>query len=173
MTCHVIWEAFAESAVLFKGGEWIRRKGETEGLGQGGIFFKKRSVLERLAIRLRNSVWSGDSQRLGRERAAHFYHQWLWNCRFSPVFFCWLTQTQSEVFPEVSGVNLGSAVSFFPLYQAGAGLVKGDMWSWPANIRLDHHFLQVFAVSSQLSQETRGTVQIWADISPDHTGFPS
>lgn len=38
MTCHVIWEVFAESALLFKGGDWIRGKGETEGLGLGVIF---------------------------------------------------------------------------------------------------------------------------------------
>lgn len=66
MTCHVIWEAFAESALLLQRRGMIQKDGRNRRFGTG-CDSQTCSVLSGIVIRLQNHVRSGDSQRTGNE----------------------------------------------------------------------------------------------------------
>lgn len=162
MTCHVIWEAFAESALLVQRRRMFQREGRNQRFRKR-CDFQDCSTLNGIAIRLPNHDLSDDLQRTRNERFA--FCQWLRKCCYSPVFLLTYVNVvrsiprglQSHV-PVLSPLSSKSQCS-------QRGCVVMACWRG-ANMRLGWHFYEVFAVSPQPQ------LRCWANISPRLHGLP-
>lgn len=167
MTCHVIWEAFAESALLLQRRGMIQKEGRNRRFGTG-YDFQKCSVLNGIVIRLQNHVRSGDSQRTG--------NKWLTftsDCETAVSLQCFLLTCINMVRSIPRGLRSQSGVCHVPVLSplssrgqcSQRGCVVLICWRG-TNMRLGCHFYEVFAVSSQFQ------LRCWANISPDYSWLP-
>lgn len=167
MTCHVIWEVFAESALLLQSMGVIPKEGRNRRFGKG-CDFQKGSVLNGIMIRRQTQVRSGDSQRTGSEGLT-----FTSDCETDVSLQYFLLTYINMVRSIPRGLWSQSGVCHVPVLSplssrgqcSPRGYVVMAFWRG-TNMCLGCHFSEGYAVSSQLQ------LRCWANISPDYTGFP-